>query len=300
MLYILGGKGYLGGRLSEYLQSKGFEPIATDRNGVPYGKNKNSKTARLQTSTFGLISPNVLVIASGPSSGHLTGSMQDVYQNRAKYIGEILRVSNLKAGSTVIYLSSVRVYDGGIYDCPVKEDSQVLATTLYASSHIAAETELMSASEALSSRVFILRLANIVGYPLNDASEGWALAGNDFCRQAVWRSKIVLQSSPMSTRNFIGISTLLKFIEYIINTKELGGGIYNVSARQNSSLGCLANWVARRTEKLLNKKVTVVHPCNETAPSLAVPLSADKINSIFPMTDKEDLNMDLDEMIRRI
>ncbi len=152
-----------------------------------------------------------------------------------------------------IYMSTAHVYASPLVGS-ITEATWPRNLHPYASSHLAGEFAVMSASQRGEIEGIVLRLSNAFGAPMDRDVNCWMLLVNDLCRQAVQTSKLVLKTSGVQERDFIGMSEVCRVAERLADAyglpKQLG--IFNVGAGESKSVLAMAQLIQQRCAETLD------------------------------------------------
>ena len=189
-VFITGGRGYVGGRLTEHLVKNGYEVFVGTRRKV--GQDRLFYGAQLiQTNLF---DDNFLSRIDKKFDGIVHCAAMNAIECSTDPL-EAIKVNGLGTAHLVrsakkhgvkkfIHLSTTHVYS----DDPegmIDEDTPAQNLHPYASSHLAGEFQTLYGGLDGRMETIVLRLSNGVGAPIQQNIDCWSLVVNDFCRQAV-------------------------------------------------------------------------------------------------------------------
>jgi UDP-glucose 4-epimerase len=93
----------------------------------------------------------------------------------------------------------------------------------------------------------VVRLSNAFGAPMQKEVNCWMLLVNDLCRQAVETRKLVLQTSGLQHRDFIGLTSVCRVVEALaLNTQSRQSVICNVGSGVSQSLLAMTRQIQQR------------------------------------------------------
>jgi UDP-glucose 4-epimerase len=257
MILATGGLGFLGGRIaSKLLQSGKTVRIATSKSNpsVP------PELLGCELVTIDLLDEASLVLACKGITTiiHLAAAnaraSEDDCERALQVNGlgtlKLLNAAKICSVSKFIYFSTIHVYGGPLFGC-IDETRAPKPQSSYAITHRLAEDYVLSFDQSSILDGVVLRLANVVGVPLANENNGWELAVNDFCRQALVKKKIKLNSSGLQKRNFIAVADVLEIVAILVDSsfKNLVGTIFNVGG-ETTTISEVANNIAKECNLL--------------------------------------------------
>jgi UDP-glucose 4-epimerase len=197
-----------------------------------------------------------------------------------------------------IYLSTAHVYSSPLSGT-VTESTCPRNLHPYAASHFAGESVVLNTSQKGTIQCMVLRMSNVLGEPTHQDANCWKLLVNDICKQAAETGEIVLHSSGLQPRDFIGMSDVCRIFEGLclpsfefplIGVVNLGSGV------SQSVLG-MAKIVQRRCEVVLGfqpKLVSAASVAGERHVSLIY-----KVEKLLEMgfEVKSDMQEDIDSLL---
>jgi nucleoside-diphosphate-sugar epimerase len=248
---ITGAGGYIGCKLVDYLQDKGYKIKALDR--FFFGKErlqsvlKNSQIEFIEED-IRFFDPEILkdvevVIDLAALSNDPTGELDPVKTWSINYLGRF-RVATLAKFMGVkryIFPSSCSVY--GFQEEVVSETSPVNPLTTYAKANYKAEVDIKRLADE-SYCVVILRFATVYGY---SPRMRFDLAINGMVRGFFKNGKIPILRDGTQYRPFVHVMDVCKAIYLAIKAddEKVNGEIFNVgSNEQNVQIFELAQRVA--------------------------------------------------------
>jgi nucleoside-diphosphate-sugar epimerase len=251
-LLITGAGGYIGCRLVEYLQDKGYEIKALDR--FYFGREKLQKVLKgsgveLIEEDIRLFDPEILrdvdVVADlAALSNDPTGELDPVKTWSINYLGRfrVAVLSKIMGVKRYILPSSCSVY--GFQEDVVSENSTVNPLTTYAKANYKAEVDIKRLAEDKFS-VVILRFATVYGYSLRMRFD---LAINGMVKGFFKNGKIPILRDGTQYRPFVHVMDVCKAIHLAMEAEDekVKGEVFNVgSNEQNVQIFELAQRVAK-------------------------------------------------------
>ncbi len=253
--------GYVGGRLAVHLAQAGHQIVLGSRNAssppvwLPQAEVLQiawGDAGALEQSCDGV---DVVIHAAGMNA-------QDCAADPAAALGfngvatARLVAAACRAGvQRFIYLSTAHVYASPLVGA-ITEETCPRNMHPYATSHIAGEHAVLYANQHKQIRGFVLRMSNTFGAPMHEFVNCWMLLVNDLCRQAVETHKLVLQSSGLQQRDFIGMPEVCRVAEHLaVGLGESNQtGIFNVGAGMSQSVLQMAQLIQQRCAHVLGFK----------------------------------------------
>lgn len=151
-----------------------------------------------------------------------------------------------------VYLSTAHVYASPLVGT-VNEDTCPRNLHPYATSHLAGEHAVLSASKRGLIQGIVLRMSNAFGAPMHMDVNCWMLLVNDLCRQAIQVRKLVLSSSGQQQRDFIGMTEVCRVVERLAfgGGDDCETGIFNIGAGMAQPVLTMAQTIQERCAKIL-------------------------------------------------
>ncbi|MCB9262686.1 MAG: SDR family oxidoreductase [Flavobacteriales bacterium] len=287
-ILITGGTGYLGGRISEYLNEiEEFEVTIASRNPK---NNKVIKVIEAHQNT-----PNLeKIIKDFDVVIHLAAVDAPTCQNEIEQainvniIGTTKWIeASKKAGvSNFIYFSTIHVYGNQPNILFINEETCTKPNHPYSITHKAAEDFVLTNSSG-NFKTYVFRLSNAVGYPARKMTQ-WHLLVPDICQNLVKKNVFYLKSNPATARDFISIKSVCKTVKSFITKKNnIDSGVYNISSGINTEIGELTNQIVKLYNQTYSKNAEVIFQTpysalskfpeivNEKTKNLGIPLESD-------------------------
>ena len=271
---LVGGFGYLGGRLATGLRARGHEVVVAGRRVRAEGW----LGFRVETVDV-LAEPEALAAVVRKTGTQAIVDLAALDENEAivdpdmalRVSGEgvrrLLSAARLADDPRLVFMSTFHVY-GARVPASIDEDTATKASHPYATAHLAGEGYCRESNRVGGPQAVVLRMSNGYGCPADLAVDRWTLAHNDFCRQAVETGKITLTSSGVQRRDFVWMDDVAQAVDLVLRApssgsapgSDLGEAVFNVGGGRTVSIFELATVVAARAEKLLGCPVTVERP----------------------------------------
>lgn len=291
---IIGGKGYIGSKLCEFLNEDvstvDMELFNSCENKIKNYKIDYNKLDKQFLSKFN----NIILLA-----GHSSVRMCDLYpisifNNNVRNFSNLL--NKLNENQTLIYAGSGSVYGNCRQEWATEDYRFDEPYNMYDLTKQMIDTYYVTSKP--KARVFGLRFGTVNGYS--------STLRNDIMLNAmvstVWKTNKVLLFNSETKRSILGINDLSRAIQIIMQSNN-NGGIYNLCSFTKTS-GEMANAVANK----LNCSLEIVDPekinkedkLNEKLISSKYDfgLSCDKFVKDFSFTFKEDINSIIESLLQ--
>lgn len=219
---VLGRDGLIGGALVRHLHTHGQDVFAPSR--IELGDN----LSKLKGRPLGN-----LIYAIGLTAD-FRERLFDTVDAHVSLLTHLIRDGDF---SSLTYLSSTRVYAGAD---STKEDTVLQASpakrdSIYNLSKLLGESICLHTSHVAR----VVRISNV--YSANNESHSFL---SSVLRQAALTRHVTFTTSHQSTKDFVSVSDLCKWIPAIAAEGE--SGVYNLASGVNTSNAEIAAWLRRR------------------------------------------------------
>ena len=249
-ILIIGNQGYLGSRLTDYLQERGYNCVGVDigffKDGLLYQPVPVLNIEReARTIDVKDIEPfDVVILLAGISNdpfGNLKPEL--IYDPTRAYTRKIASMCK-KLGVRFIFPSSCSVY--GVADKPLDEQGPVAPQTPYSLNKLQIEQDLAELSGQGFSPI-ALRLATVFGVSPRIRFD---LVINMLCGMAITEKKVILNSNGLAWRPHLYIDDACEAFRFCIDWdyKDEELMILNVGRNEN-------NWRILDVAKLIQETV---------------------------------------------
>jgi UDP-glucose 4-epimerase len=274
---LLGGIGYLGGRLAQFLKFRGHAVDVTSRRPVAAIPDWVRADRALQLDladsealvravegvdvVFDLAAPDAESSGKDPAQ-----ALRFAAETTWRICDAICRQSNKPR---LVYLSTFHVYGRGVSGT-ISEATPALAAHPYSLSKRVAEEVVQWFRRERNLLALNVRLSNAFGAPAGPEITQWSLVFNDLCRQASTQGKLTLKSTGLQKRNFITIGDAVRALEFLALRANLWphDGVLNLGSDLHLSIREVAEIVAERSEKATGRKPEIEIPENAPAESV--------------------------------
>jgi nucleoside-diphosphate-sugar epimerase len=249
-IFIIGSQGYLGSRLSDYLQDYGYDCVGIDIGFFQYGVLNNPRAVNTLNKDAKALNENDLqgfdvVLQLAGISNDPFGNLKPevIYDPTRKYAVEIARMCK-KLGVRYIFPSSCSVY--GIGDGLLDENGPVNPQTPYSLNKLQIEQDLAELADSTFSPI-ALRLATVFG---SSPRIRFDVVINMLCGMAVAQKQVVLNSDGQAWRPHLFIDDVFEAFRCCIewDYKESKLMVLNVGRNDN-------NWKILDVARLIQSKV---------------------------------------------
>ena len=255
---LLGGIGYLGGRLASYLKAQGHAVDITTR--------------RPPAEAPAWVCADRIVQWDGRSAAELTPLLEEAdvavhmaaadqeaaaqdpagaFHASAATAWRLMEaVTGCSRPPAVIYVSTIHIY--GRMAGNITETSPAAPVHPYALARRFGEEVIELFRRNRPAPALCVRLANSFGCPAGKEVSQWPLAFNDFCRQAATQNTIVLKSAGTQRRNFVTLGDAVRALELLSSRRDdwPADGIIHVGSRLSYSIREAAELVAGRAAEM--------------------------------------------------
>jgi UDP-glucose 4-epimerase len=265
-ILIAGGFGFVGGRLAVHLAQAGHKIVLGSRNA-------RSPPVRLSQAEVVQIvweDERTLERCCDGVDGVIQAAGMNAQECAANPVAALafngLATARLVTAATqvgvqrFIYLSTAHVYASPLVGT-ITEETCPHNLHPYATSHLAGEHAVLSASQHAQIDGIVLRLSNAFGAPMRKDENCWMLMVNDLCRQAVQTGRLVLQTSGLQQRDFVCMTEVCRVAESLV----VGDGastklsIFNVGAGISQSVLEMAQLIQQRCTQVLGFEPVLQH-----------------------------------------
>jgi UDP-glucose 4-epimerase len=250
---LLGGIGYVGGRVAAYLRSQGHHVRVTTRrplHDVPVWVSADevvhadlADTAQLRAAmaerdvAIHLAAPDEIAAALDPLAALRAGG--ELTWNA------LTAVTEGASPKLFIFVSTFHVYGPNAHG-DVSEESIPLPSHPYALGHYLGENVTQMFRRQQGIKALCVRMSNALGAPISIDVPRWSLVCNDLCLQAVVDERLVLKTAGAQCRNFLTLQDAARAMEFLSLRSDAWptDGVIHVGSPLNLSIRELAERVA--------------------------------------------------------
>ena len=257
-ILITGGFGFVGGRLAVHLAQAGHQIVLGSRNAssppvwLPQAEVVQfvwDDDRSLERCCDGV---DVVIQAAGMNAQECSADPVAALAFNGVATERLVTAATQVDVQRFIYLSTAHVYASPLVGT-ITEETCPRNLHPYATSHLAGEHAVLSASQRGQIHGIVLRLSNAFGTPMHKDVNCWMLLVNDLCKQAVQTRKLVLQTSGLQQRDFIGLTEVCRVAEYfsVGHSESKPTGVFNVGAGMSQSVLEMAQLIQKRCARVL-------------------------------------------------
>ena len=261
---ITGASGFLGGRLSTFLENKGLEIIRATSN-VKIIESSNYKNWVLtefnKYETLKKLCKGVdyIIHAAGPNADYCKKNPKssfDFYSLETKNFVKAAKASQIRK---FIFLSTAHVYNNK-FEGLINEKLPTLNNHPYALANLEGERVVREIFGKSPEHASILRLSNIFGFPDRKEVDCWMLFINNVCKEIVESQTITIESNPLIKRDFIPVNDFCEMISRLCESDFLNkeNNIVNFGSEKTLSLIEIAKLIKQIYFKKYKKEVNIV------------------------------------------
>lgn len=257
-ILITGGFGFVGGRLAVHLAKAGHQIVLGSRTAItPPVWLPQAEVAKIVWDDDGALEQScngvdAVIQAAGMNAQDCVTDPVAALAFNGLATARLVAAASRAGVQRFIYLSTAHVYS-----CPlvgtITEETCLRNLHPYATSHLAGEHAVLSASERGGGQGIVLRLSNAFGVPVHKDVNCWMLLVNDLCKQVAQTRKLVLKTSGLQQRNFVGMTEVCGVAERLVvgNGESVYPGIFNVGAGVSQSVLAMAQLIQQRCVQIL-------------------------------------------------
>jgi len=301
---VVGGTGFLGGRIAAYLCQLGYEVrIGSRRKIQNLREAPNSEVVFLDWDKPSSLSKackgiDTVIHAAGMNAQDCAADPTGAFFSNTIHTARLVSESVKASVQRFMYLSTAHVYASPL-EGTISENTCPRNLHPYATSHLAGEYAVLREHELGTIDGVVFRLTNAFGAPIDKEVNCWTLLVNDICRQAIERKQIILRTDGLQLRDFIPISdvcqTLALFAKQV-PTKKIGG-IYNLGSGSSRSVLNMATLVQARCIEVLDfAPLLMAAQSNGQRPS-ALTYQIEKLSKLGLNVEQEKAAVEIDRLL---
>lgn len=257
-ILIAGGFGFVGGRVAQQLQQLGHQVVLGSRDalgppcwlsGAEVVKTDWNDACALVQICHGA---DVVIQAAGMNAQDCVADPVAALEFNGLATARLCAAAVRAGVKRFVCLSSAHVYASPLAGT-ITESTCPSNLHPYATSHLAGENSVLSASQFERIEGVVLRLSNAFGAPAHKNVNCWMLLVNDLCRQAVETGKMVLLSSGLQQRDFISLAEVCRIVGQL-STRDFDmplPNVFNVGSGVSQSVLEMAQLVQQRCSLIL-------------------------------------------------
>jgi UDP-glucose 4-epimerase len=277
---LLGGTGYIGGRLARYLKSKRHHIRVTTRRSLKQIPSWLSADQVVQDDLENveairkhLADREVIIHLASPDERQAEQDPRAALRAGGETVWNVLEaIAGLPKKPRFIFLSTFHVY-GQSGNGIIAEKTPPRPLHPYGVGRYMGETIAQLFRRRHGVKALCVRLSNVVGPPADFSVPRWGLLLGDLCLQAVTKKKLVLRSPPTTQRNFIPMEDCLRGLEFLARaTAWPADGVIHLGSPKTLTLDHVAHGVAECAAKKMGVPPPIVYLSKVEDVSLRKPL----------------------------
>lgn len=257
-ILITGGLGFVGGRVAVHLAKQGHKIVLGSRKPVaPPAWLPRAGVAKIDWEDIaGLVSccigMDMVIHAAGMNVQECAFNPVAALEFNGVATARLVDAASRAGVPRIVYLSTAHVYASPLVGT-ITEHTCPRNFHPYATSHLAGEQAVLSASQRGDIQGIVLRLSNVFGVPVDKNVNCWMLLVNDLCRQVVQTNKMILQSSGQQQRDFISMHEVCRVFERIVvaDGEDSLMGIFNIGVGKSQTVLSMAKTIHQRCVEVL-------------------------------------------------
>ena len=305
-ILITGGLGFVGGRLASHFIELGHKVEISSRN--PSQHSGFLKKARIKKIEYDdqlsiekhLHSIDVIIHAAGMNAQACIDNPEAASSFNGEMTARLVTAANRAEVLRFIYLSTAHVYTSPLVGI-ITELTPTKNLHPYATSNLLGENAVIDKCKFGKTQGIVLRLSNAFGAPIYKDVNCWTLLINDLCKQAIQTRKLVLRTSGLEERDFIGLSNVCHGIEYFVlaQSKDKQVGIFNMGSGVSHTVLEIASLIQYRCAEVLGFKLelkTSKKGSNKRKTKLK--FNTDKITALGVDLSSIEITEEIDNLLR--
>lgn len=266
-ILITGGFGFVGGRLGRHLQQTGHQVILGSRNAnsAPDWLPQAEAVQTAWDDGFALeqicTGADVVIQAAGMNAQDCVTDAVAALEINGLATARLIGAASRAGVKRFIYLSTAHVYASPLLGA-ISEGTCPRNMHPYATSHLAGENAVLSASQRGQIEGIVLRLSNTFGAPAHKDVNCWMLLVNDLCRQAVTARSLTLRSAGLQRHNFVTLHDVTRAILHVIGLRkeEVGDGVFNIGSVRTPRVIDMVESIQARCSAVLGYTPDIIRP----------------------------------------
>jgi UDP-glucose 4-epimerase len=262
---ITGAQGFVGGRLTKQLASRGSHDLllgsrrpqasayaaaaVTTRWDEPAALQQLCRNVDVIVHLAGM---NAKACADDPTAAHQVNGLNTANLVRAAGRAGVVRF---------IFLSTAHVYASPLQGT-ITERTRPVSRHPYATSKRVGEDAVFDAHARGTLEGVVVRLSNGFGAPADTDADCWDLIVNDICRQAASQGAMELRSTGLERRDFVPMTEVCRALEYLLDPSVLlpERGVVNLGGRWAPTVWEMARRVQQRCGVVLGVPPPLCRP----------------------------------------
>jgi UDP-glucose 4-epimerase len=304
-ILVVGAFGFIGGRLSEFLIKAGHQVVLGTRKKLdspvwlPYARVVQLAWDDDATLVQACKDVDVVIHAAGMNAQDCAADPVAALAFNGLATARLVAAATRVGVKKFIYLSTAHIYSSPLVGY-ISEETCPRNLHPYATSHLAGEHMVLSANSRNEIQGIVLRLSNSFGAPMHKDANCWMLLVNDLCKLAVEKRKLVLKTSGLQQRDFIGLDEVCRVTEKIAvaNLASRQINIFNVGSGVSQTVLEMAQLIQQRCAKMFGYYPSLerVHSgLEESPPPLTYAVKG--LNLVDISCENSDKTLEIDRLL---
>jgi UDP-glucose 4-epimerase len=257
-ILIAGGFGFIGSRLANHFTQAGHQVVLGSRNiSNPPAWLPQAEVVQIVWDDDRELERccavvDVVIQAAGMNALECSADPVAALEFNGLATTRLVAVASRVGVKRFIYLSTAHVYASPLVGT-ITEETCPHNLHPYATSHLAGEHAVLSASQNGHIDGIVLRLSNSFGAPMHKDVNCWMLLVNDLCKQVVQTGRLVLQTSGLQQRDFIGMTEVCRVVEHfsVVHSESKPTGVFNLGSGKSQTVLEMAQFIQQRSVPIL-------------------------------------------------
>jgi UDP-glucose 4-epimerase len=265
-ILITGGFGFVGGRLAVHLAQEGHKIVLGSRNSIaPPAWLPQADVMQIEWDNSRALEhtcngADVVIQAAGMNAQGCASDPIAALAFNGVATARLVAAASRSGVQRFIYLSTAHVYANPLVGT-ITENTCPHNLHPYATSHLAGEHVVLSASQRGQIQGIVLRLSNAFGAPVHEDVNCWTLLVNDLCRQAVTKRSIKLKTSGVQRRDFVTLQDVSRAVSHLLDLRKehMGDGVFNIGGAWPPRVIDMAVLIRQRCSAVLGFVPAFIH-----------------------------------------
>jgi len=266
---VIGAGGFIGGHVCEEALARGHDVYGFFRTAPADPKGLVDQFAGVEISdcrepgfpeSVSRISPDVVVYCI--SLDHRESEV-DVARTLAVNLSPLVlllrHLARSETNTSFLYLSTAQIYGTIVDGKLMSPESSVAPTNLYALTHLFCEQAVEMYGRLADADFLNVRITNSFGFPVFPSASSEWLVLNDFCRSAIRKHQISLNSDGMALRDFVWVRDVARgLVAHAANSEK--SGLVDFASGTSVSVADAAQLVSNVANRKTGREVPVLGP----------------------------------------
>jgi UDP-glucose 4-epimerase len=255
---LVGGIGYMGGRLAEYLRSNRHHVRMTTRRSLkdvpPWVKSDqvvHDELTNVKLIRRHLVDRDVIIYLASPNENEAERDPRMALRAGSESVWNVLEaMAGMPKKPRFLFLSTFHVY-GQAGKGTVTEKTLPLPLHPYGLGRYIGENVTQIFRRRHGIETLCVRMSNVVGPPVDFSVPRWTLLLGDLCLQTIIQKRMILRSPPTIQRNFIPMEDAVRALEFLARRTVSwpSDGVIHLGALRSLSIDQMARRIAQCAAK---------------------------------------------------